>query len=111
MSFRCGPDRAEAALFASFAGPQMAGEGPLQLFDALAGDGRDGVKLQLAALDVGCQLLELAGVGRVDLGGADDHGFVGQRVVGLGRLAGAVRKAVELMAGRAARSEEHTSEL
>ena len=33
-------------------GAQMAGEGPLQLVDSLAGYGGDGVELQLAALCV-----------------------------------------------------------
>jgi len=36
----------------------------LQFVDALAGDGGDGVELQLAALDVGRELLSFSGVGR-----------------------------------------------
>jgi len=66
----------------------MAGQGPLQLFDALAGYGADFVELQLLALDVGTELFELVGVGAVDLGGADDHLLAGQGVIDHG--AGAV---------------------
>jgi len=40
----------------------MAGQGPLQLFDALAGYGADFVELQLLALDVGTELFELVGL-------------------------------------------------
>jgi hypothetical protein len=62
--------------------PQMPRQRPLQLVDPLAGYGGDGVELQLAALDVRGQLLELLRVGGVDLGGADDHGLVGQGWLG-----------------------------
>jgi hypothetical protein len=45
----------------------VAGQGPLQFFDALAGYGGDGVELQLLSLHVSGQLLQLVGIGGVDL--------------------------------------------
>ena len=80
----------------------MLRQRPLQLINPFAGDGGDGVKLELPALDVSRQLLQLVRVRAVDLGGADNHGFPGQRVAGLGRLAGVIREGVGFALGRAA---------
>ena len=60
------------------------------------------MELELAALDVGGQFFQLVGVGAVDFGGAHDHGFAGEGVVGLGRLFGVVGERVVRFFGDAA---------
>ncbi len=51
---------------------------PFELVDALARDRRDGVELELAALGVGGEFLELGGIRGVDLCRDDDRGLLGQ---------------------------------
>src|ERR1017187_505556 len=62
-------------------GAKTLGQRPLQLINPLPGDGRDGVELQLSSLGVGCELFELVGIDAVDLGGENDHGLLGQRLL------------------------------
>jgi glyoxylase-like metal-dependent hydrolase (beta-lactamase superfamily II) len=56
-------------------------DGVLELLDAEAGDGGDGVEGKLAALRHCGEFLELGGIGDVDLGGDDDGGLGGEAVV------------------------------
>ena len=54
------------------------GDGVLELVDAFAGDGGDGVEGQLAALGEGREFFEFVGVGDVGLGGDEDGGLRGE---------------------------------
>ena len=60
------------------------GDRKLERLNALAGDGGDHVKRQLAAFREGGELLELVGVGDISFGGDQNGGFGGKgRVEGL----------------------------
>ncbi len=67
---------ATAAVIATNARAQVPRKRPLKLVNSLPCHGRDSVELQLAALHVGSQFLELLRVCRVDLGGAHNHGLI-----------------------------------
>jgi hypothetical protein len=54
----------------------MFGQRPLQFLNALAGYGGDGVELELFPFDVGSEFFQLLRICGVNLGGADDHGFL-----------------------------------
>ena len=55
---------------------------------ALAGDGGDLIEGQLAAFGHGAELLELVGIGDVDLGGDEDGGLGGECGIEAGELGG-----------------------
>ena len=54
------------------------GQSELELLNALAGDGGDVVERELFALGEGGELLELVGIGDVDLGGYEQGGLGGE---------------------------------
>ena len=74
--------------------PQVAREGPFELFDALPGYGGNLVELQFPPLDMSAELLQLFGVGAVNLGGCHNHRLVRQGIVWLGRIVGVVGEGV-----------------
>ena len=86
------------------AGAQMPRQRPLQLLDTLAGYGGDGVELELLSFHMRGQFFQLLGIGGVELGGADDHGFLRQGkldfrawIVVHRLLGGSYREAIQLL--------------
>lgn len=63
-------------------------DGVLELVDALAGDGGNFIKRELATFGHGGELLELVGVGGVDFGGDDEDGLVLKVSAEAGQLVG-----------------------